>query len=93
MNNNPTKGGTPGTFQIVKSSPGLEDFWQLHYSDNVAKDVNSADSFIVNFTGEGDGGHYIKLTARNDGSFTMRNGRNGFTKEYRPQSGVVTSSR
>jgi beta-lactamase superfamily II metal-dependent hydrolase len=93
MNNNPTKGGTPGTFQIVKSSPGLEDFWQLHYSDNVAKDVNSPESFIANFTDKGDGGHHIKLTARSDGSFTMRNGRNGFTKEYRPQSGVVTSSR
>lgn len=93
MNNNPTKGGTPGTFQIVKSAPGLEDFWQLHYSDNVAKDVNSPESFIANFTDAGDGGHYIKLTARSDGSFTVRNGRNGFTKEYRPQSGVVTSSR
>jgi competence protein ComEC len=93
MNNNPTKGGTPGTFQIVKSAPGLEDFWQLHYSDNVAKDVNSPDSFIANFTDAGDGGHYIKLTARSDGSFTVRNRRNGFTKEYRPQSGVVTSSR
>lgn len=92
MNNNPTKGGTPGTFQIVKSSPGLEDFWQLHYSDNVSKEVNSPEQFIANFTGAGDGGHYIKLTARSDGSFTMVNGRNGFTKEYR-QSGVVTSSR
>lgn len=91
MNNNPTKGGTPGTFQIVKSSPGLEDFWQLHYSDNVARDVNSPESFIANFTDAGDGGHYIKLTARSDGSFTVRNGRTGFTKEYRPQT--VTSSR
>lgn len=93
MNNNPTKGGTPGTFQIVKSSPGLEDFWQLHFSDNVAKDVNSPEPFIANFTeAAADAGHYIKLTARSDGSFTMRNGRNGFTKEYRPQA-VVTSSR
>jgi len=92
MNNNPTKGGTPGTFQIVKSSPGLEDFWQLHYSDNVGKEVNSTEPFIANFTGAGDGGHFIRLTARSDGSFTMRNGRTGFTKEYRPQ-GVVTSSR
>src|SRR4029079_7555421 len=50
MNNNPTKGGTPGTFQIVKSSPGLEDFWQLHYSEFVAKDVQSPDNFIAHFT-------------------------------------------
>jgi competence protein ComEC len=94
MNNNPTKGGTPGTFQIVKSSPGLEDLWQLHFSEFVAKDVQSADNFIANFTKE-DGGSHIKVTARNDGSFTVKNARNGFTKEYRstPTGGVSTSSR
>ena len=94
MNNNPTKGGTPGTFQIVKSSPGLEDFWQLHYSEFVAKEGQSPDNFIANFTKE-DGGNHIKVTARSDGSFTVKNGRNGFTKEYRstPTSGVSTSSR
>jgi len=94
MNNNPTKGGTPGTFKIVKSSPGLEDFWQLHYSDNVTKEVNSPESFIANFTGAGDGGNYIKLTARSDGTFTVKNGRNGFTKEYKAiPTGAATSSR
>ena len=93
MNNNPTKGGVPDTFRIVKSSPGLEDFWQLHYSDNVSKEVNSAEAFIANFTGAGDGGHYIKLSARTDGSFTVRNGRNGFTKEYKAATGPVTASR
>lgn len=92
MNNNPTKGGVPGTFQVVRSSPGLEDFWQLHYSDNVPRETNSAESFIANFT-QDDGGHYIKLSARSDGSFTVKNGRNGFTKEYSANGGVVTSSR
>jgi competence protein ComEC len=93
MNNNPTKGGTPGTFQIVKSSPGLEDFWQLHYSEFVAKDVQSSDNFIANFTKE-DGGSHIKVTARSDGSFTVKNGRNGFTKDYRTSSspGPATST-
>jgi competence protein ComEC len=91
MNNNPTKGGTPGTFQIVKSSPGLEDFWQLHYSEFVAKDVQSPDNFIANFTKE-DGGAHIKVTARSDGSFTVKNGRNGFTKEYRTSSGGAPTS-
>jgi len=93
MNNNPTKGGTPDTFRIVKSSPGIQDFWQLHYSDNVSQEVNSPESFIANFTGARDGGHYIKLSARSDGSFTVTNGRNGFTKEYPAATGVVTSSR
>lgn len=93
MNNNPTKGGVPGTFQIVRSSPGLEDFWQLHHSENVARDVNSPEQFIANFTDAGDGGHHIKLTARSDGSFTVTNGRNGFSKQYPAQPAAVTSSR
>lgn len=92
MNNNPTKGGTPDTFRIVKSAPGIEDFWQLHYSDNVSKEVNSAEQFIANFTGQ-DGGHYIKLSARSDGSFRVTNGRNGFSKEYPAAAATVTSSR
>jgi beta-lactamase superfamily II metal-dependent hydrolase len=92
MNNNPTKGGVPSTFQIVRSSPGLEDFWQLHYSDNVGKEVNSPEQFIANFTA-GDAGHHIKLSARPDGSFTVTNGRNGFRKDYSAQTPVVTSSR
>jgi beta-lactamase superfamily II metal-dependent hydrolase len=91
MNNNPTKGGTPGTFQIVKSSPGLEDFWQLHYSDFVSKDVNSPENFIANFT-TGDMGNFIKVTARPDASFTVKNGRNGFTKDYRAGSAAATTS-
>jgi len=90
MNNNPTKGGTPGTFQIVKSSPGIEDFWQLHSSDFVSKEVNSPDNFIANFT-TGDMGNFIKVTARSDGSFTVKNGRNGFTKEYRAPGSTATS--
>jgi len=92
MNNNPTKGGTPGTFQIVKNSPGIEDFWQLHSSDFVSKEVNSPESFIANFT-TGDAGNFIKATARRDGSFTVKNARNGFTKEYRaPSAGTATSA-
>ena len=93
MNNNPTKGGTPDTFRIVKGSPGLEDFWQLHYSDNVTKEVNSSEQLIANFTAQ-DGGHYIKLSARSDGSFRVTNGRNGFSKEYpATATPAVTSSR
>jgi competence protein ComEC len=92
MNNNPTKGGTPDTFRIVKGSPGIEDFWQLHYSDNVGKEVNSSEQFIANFTKE-DAGHFIKLTARQDGTFRVTNGRNGFSKEYGASPAAVTSSR
>ena len=84
MNNNNTKGGTPGTFEIVTSAPRLQDFWQLHYSDNVSEDVNSPEQFIANFTGPRahDPAYYIKVSARTDGSFTVTNSRNGFSKDY-----------
>jgi hypothetical protein len=32
MNNGPRKGASPEAFRTIKSSPGLEDLWQLHYS-------------------------------------------------------------
>jgi len=84
MNNSPTKGGTPDTFRIVKSSPGLLDFWQLHYSENVSKDVNSPNAFIANIDSmpTNHPAHYFKLSARSDGSFTVTNERTGFSKEY-----------
>lgn len=93
MNNNPTKGGVALTFNTLRTSPGLEDVWQLHYSDNPGA-TNSDDNLIANHTKD-DPGHFVKVTARNDGSFTVKNGRNGFTKDY-PAGGrapVVTSSR
>jgi competence protein ComEC len=84
MNNSPTKGGTPDTFKIVRGSPGLLDFWQLHHSENVTKDMNSPESFIANMdsTPTNHPAHFIKLSARTDGSFTVTNERTGFTKEY-----------
>jgi beta-lactamase superfamily II metal-dependent hydrolase len=84
MNNAVRKGGTAGTFQIVRSSPGMLDFWQLHFSENVSKEVNSPEQFIANMdSAAGHQGHYLKLSARTDGSFTMTNERTGFSKEYR----------
>ena len=84
MNNSPTKGGTLDTFKIVKSSPGLLDFWQLHYSENVGKEINSPDLLIANMdsTPTNHPAHFIKLSARTDGSFTVTNERTGFSKEY-----------
>jgi beta-lactamase superfamily II metal-dependent hydrolase len=94
MNNSPRKGGTPDTFKIVKSSPGLVDFWQLHYSENVSKETNSPDQFIANMESAltSHPAYYIKLSARPDGSFTMTNSRTGFSKEYPAKSAVTTST-
>jgi len=53
--------------------------------------VQSPDNFIANFTKD-DGGSHIKVTARSDGSFTVKNGRNGFTKEYRAGGAAPATS-
>ena len=95
MNNSPRKGGTAETFKIVRSTPGFLDFWQIHYSENVSKETNSPEQFIANMDATpptNHPAHYIKLSARTDGSFTITNGRTGFTKEYPAVKGGTTSS-
>ena len=79
--NGAKKGGAPDTLQWIRKSPGLEDLWQLHYS-LAAKDANVAEQFIAN-PEEKCQGHGIKLAASSNGAFTVTNGRNNFTKEYK----------
>jgi beta-lactamase superfamily II metal-dependent hydrolase len=94
MNNGAMKGGTKGTFDIVRSSPGFEDFWQLHFSEVVDKEVNSPDQFIATVeSAPGHKGHYLKLSARTDGSFTVTNERTGYMKEYSATRNAAAASR
>jgi len=82
MNNGPSKGGSPDAFRTLHALPDLEDLWQLHAS-RVAP--NAPDDFVANFDNTTDG-HWIRLSAQEDGSFSVTNGRSGFTKSYaRPQ--------
>ncbi|HEU4720276.1 MAG TPA: MBL fold metallo-hydrolase [Gemmatimonadaceae bacterium] len=102
MQNGATKGGAPVAFQILRTSPGLEDVWTLHWSYASGIEHNSPGAFIANVDsasaiagvltaapGQRGGGnqehapaHYIKISARADGSFTVTNTRNGFSKKY-----------
>jgi hypothetical protein len=94
MNNGAMKGGTKGTFEIVRSSPGIEDVWQLHSSMTDGKEMNSPDQFIATVESQpGHTGHYLKLSARTDGSFSVTNERTGFTKEYPAARTATPSSR
>jgi hypothetical protein len=81
MNNGAKKGGSADAWQIVRKSPGLEDLWQLHFAVAGGKENNSADSFIANLdpSCEGKG---IKVSAREDGGFTVLNQRNAYQKVY-----------
>ena len=82
MNNGAHKGGHPAAWQTVHDSPGLEDLWQLHYAVEAGKDHNAPDAFIANL-GENDEGHYIKVTAQPNATFTVTNSRNNYQKTYR----------
>lgn len=81
MNNGAIKGGHPVAWQTVHDSPGLEDFWQLHYSMAGAEKHNVPDEFIANVGGN-DEGYGIKVTAEPNAVFTVTNERNGYSKTY-----------
>ncbi|HKW35170.1 MAG TPA: MBL fold metallo-hydrolase [Candidatus Acidoferrum sp.] len=83
MDNGAAKGGAPSSWEAVKKSPRLEDFWQLHYANEGGAEHNVADSFIANVSGP-DAGHYLKLTAWPDGNFEVFNSRTKQTKHYEP---------
>ncbi len=93
INNGPTKGASPEHFRTIRDAPGLEDIWQLHYSiprDGIPQlyetsrpggpELNTSERLIANL--DDTTAHYLKLTARADGSFVLLNPRNGHTKDY-----------
>jgi competence protein ComEC len=81
MDNATTKGGAPQAWEIIKSSPGLEDLWQLHVSEAGGKDHNVAENMIAN-TASADTGYYLRVAGREDGSMEVFNPRNKFSKKY-----------
>jgi competence protein ComEC len=80
MDNGATKGGSIPTFKTLVAAPGLEQLWQLHYSDE-AKELNQPEKFIANIPGP-DSGKSLELTANRDGSFAILNTRTGATQSY-----------
>ncbi len=107
MNNGTRKGGDPDTMMSVHSSPGLEDLWQIHFSELSGQEYTEPGMFIANLTDEhppvmpvapavqsganappapihNGRAYWIKVSASRDGSFTVTNQRNGFSKTYLP---------
>lgn len=108
MNDGTRKGGEPDVMKTVHSSPGLEDLWQLHFSQLSGQEYTVPGLFIANTLDDppaalpvapipapqpGPGAppppahngkaYWIKVSAQQDGSFTVTNTRNGFSKQYR----------
>jgi hypothetical protein len=106
MNNGTRKGGQPDAMKVLFNSPGLEDLWQMHFSQLSGQEYTVPGMFIANafddpqaslpiapFTAPAQGqqppapqhngpSFFFKVTAREDGTFTVANTRNGFTKNY-----------
>jgi beta-lactamase superfamily II metal-dependent hydrolase len=110
MNNGIRKGGEPAVMKVLHSSPGLEDLWQMHFSQLSGQEYTVPGMFIANATDEqptsmpiapmpapqpGDAAspppahngpaYWIKISAEQDGTFTVVNSRNGFSKKYGPE--------
>ncbi|MEO8050676.1 MAG: MBL fold metallo-hydrolase [Acidobacteriota bacterium] len=84
MDNGARKGGLRDAWKLLHDMPGLEDIWQLHFSLTGGKDYNAADPFIANLEEHGQG-MYLKVSASEDGSFTVFNQRNKYNKSYPPK--------
>ena len=95
MNNGPRKGGATQTFEILQATESLEAFWQNHYAILAGDDHNMPERFIANLQDEAapredpavhmGAAHWIQISARRDGSFTVTNSRNGVTETYGPR--------
>jgi competence protein ComEC len=84
MDNGATKGGSPAAWEIITKAPGLEDLWQLHYSEEGGSTHNVAANRIANLQGP-DTGNYLKVTGLEGGQFEVFNSRDGATKAYPPK--------
>ena len=112
MNNGTRKGGQPDSMTVLHSSPGLQDLWQIHFSELSGQEYTTPGVFIANTVDEQPAAmpiapfvppargatpaptpppaapvhngtaYWIKISARQDGSFTVTNARNGFSKTY-----------
>jgi competence protein ComEC len=84
MNNGPRKGGQPSVFETLRKSPALEDIWQGHLALGAPAAVNTDERMIANLEPTAEcSGNLLKASVAPDGTYTMTNMRNGFSKSYR----------
>ena len=79
INNALNKGGQRALFESLHRAHGIESVWQLHTSSD-AGDINFPPEYIANV--DDSGAHWIKLVAREDGSFRVFNDRTRHWQKY-----------
>jgi beta-lactamase superfamily II metal-dependent hydrolase len=84
MDNGAKKGGSPSVWDTIQKVPGLEDLWQLHYSEEGGPTHNVDAARIANLQGP-DTGNYLKVTAFPNGQLDVFNARTGTMKRYLPK--------
>ncbi|MGH9141170.1 MAG: ComEC/Rec2 family competence protein [Vicinamibacterales bacterium] len=82
LNNGIRKGGAPEVLGALHQARGLEDAWQLHRSLPPGPRFFKDDR-IANL--DESTAHWLKVSAKNDGSFTVTNGRTGAVQAYGPR--------
>jgi competence protein ComEC len=84
LNNGEKKGGAPEVLAALHQANGLEDAWQLHRSLPPGPRFFT-DDHIANL--DDSTAHWLKVSAKADGSFVVTNGRTGTSKAYGARSG------
>jgi len=79
VNNGARKGGAPEMFDALRRAPGLEGAWQLHRSQHEGA-MNLPEGQIANL--DETTGHWIKVSAKKSGAFTVTNRRTGVMTAY-----------
>jgi competence protein ComEC len=93
VNNGPRKGlggPSPGAqkaasvhYERIAGTPGIEGVWQGHLS-LFDREHNTAPDMIANLEDTDQcQGHWLKASVKRDGTVTLTNGRNLFSKTYR----------
>jgi competence protein ComEC len=84
VNNGPRKGFSNGGYDSIAAIPGIEGIWQGHRGETNDVTKNTADEMIANPAGGAeDKGHWIKASISSNGTFTITNARNNFTRTYK----------
>ena len=83
VNNGPRKGITASRmYDRITAVPDIEGIWQTHLALE-AEGHNTDDDMIANFEDTDDcQGHWLRASVSPDGTFTMTNGRNGYSRTY-----------
>ena len=83
-NNGPRKGMQTSAYDKIEKTPGLEGLWQSHLALANDKAHNTSDDMIANPEASTEcKGNWIRVDVQPNGSYTVTNARNNFSKTYK----------